>query len=167
MKRHSRLANVDASRDSTHVLLLMTTIQNMESKEPKTPKKRNAEQKLAMSRGREQSAIVKNYLEYLAANKPKRGRKRTASSIQLRLAKIESELAEATPLSRLHLVQEKIDLATELEQLTSAQSIESIEAEFIKVAAEYGERKGISYQAWKEAGISPEILRKAGIQPSR
>ena len=30
--------------------------------------------------------------------------------------------------------------------------------------AEYGERKGITYAAWREAGVDPGVLRKAGIK---
>jgi hypothetical protein len=31
------------------------------------------------------------------------------------------------------------------------------------VAAEYGQRKGISYAAWRELGVSPAVLKRAGI----
>jgi hypothetical protein len=120
-----------------------------------------------MSQGREESNIIKRYLEFITFNKPKRGRKRSPSAIGDRLAAIEAELPEASPLARLHLVQEKLDLTSELERISSTQSMESVEAEFIKVAAHYGERKGISFQAWRETGVRPEILRKAGIHESK
>ena len=31
----------------------------------------------------------------------------------------------------------------------------------------YGERKGISYATWREAGVSPAVLKQAGISRSK
>ena len=42
--------------------------------------------KAALERGRAEGRIVRDYLEALRSNKPKRGRKRTADSINKRLA---------------------------------------------------------------------------------
>jgi DNA-binding phage protein len=41
--------------------------------------------------------------------------------------------------------------------------ITEIEDAFVAAARGYGERKGISYQVWREAGVSAEVLKKAGI----
>ena len=68
------------------------------------------EHKAALAAGRNEGRAVRHYLEALEAHKPKRGRKRTPDSIQKRLAAIERQLAEADPLTRLHLVQERMDL---------------------------------------------------------
>ena len=59
--------------------------------------------KEALAKGREQGRAVRRYLEALEANKPRRGRKRTAEGIQKRLVVIEERLASADALSRLHL----------------------------------------------------------------
>jgi hypothetical protein len=123
------------------------------------------EHKAALAEGRAQGRSVKQYLEALEANKPKRGRKRTPESIQKRLDAIEADLASADGLKRLILVQERIDLQDELERLQSDDTVDlsSLEGEFVKVAKGYGERKGISYAAWREVGVPPAVLKQAGI----
>ena len=123
------------------------------------------EHKSALAEGRAQGRSVKRYLEALEANKPKRGRKRTPESIQKRLEAIEADLASADGLKRLTLVQERLDLQEELERLQSDDTVDlsALEAEFVKVAKGYGERKGISYAAWREVGVTPAVLKQAGI----
>jgi hypothetical protein len=79
------------------------------------------------------------------------------------LKAVESELADAAPLHRLQLVQERMDLERELDRFDAADDLTGLERDFAKVAKGYAERKGISYAAWRELGISPEVLRKAGI----
>src|SRR5207302_8031201 len=74
----------------------------------------SASHKAALAEGREQGRAVRKYLEALEAHKPKRGRKRTQESVQKRLKAIEEKLATADPLTRLHLVQERMDLSNEL-----------------------------------------------------
>lgn len=34
---------------------------------------------------------------------------------------------------------------------------------FVKYAAAYGKRKGISYAAWRQTGVSAQDLKAAGI----
>ena len=82
------------------------------------------------------------------------------------LVQVEERLQNAGPLDRLHLLQERRDLEAELERKDAAEDIEKLEADFIAVAAEYGQRKGISYASWREAGVSPAVLRMAGISRS-
>src|ERR1700758_697858 len=72
------------------------------------------EHKHALAVGREESRAVRRYLEALQAHKPKRGRKRTSESIQSRLEQIERRLPNADPLTRVHLVQERLNLQAEL-----------------------------------------------------
>ena len=116
-----------------------------------------------MAVGRAESRSVSNYLEALTANKPKRGRKRTAESITNRLAVIEDELVEADMLARVNLIQERMDLEHELATMEEKVDISEFEAEFVKVAKSYSDRRGISYAAWREAGIDAAILKKAGV----
>ncbi|GAC1536901.1 MAG: hypothetical protein NVS3B12_20370 [Acidimicrobiales bacterium] len=119
--------------------------------------------KAALALGREQGRSVRQYLEALEQHKPKRGRKRTPDSIKRRLSAIENELEDADALSRVHLIQERMDLENELAAKESTVDLGGLEDSFIKAAKEYGTRKGISYQAWREAGVAPAVLRKAGI----
>lgn len=119
--------------------------------------------KAALAAGREQGRAVRQYLEALDQHKPKRGRKRTPDSIKRRLAVIEEELVDADALSRVHLIQERMDLQGELASKEATVDIGGLEESFVKAAKAYGARKGLSYQAWREAGVAPGILRRAGI----
>lgn len=120
--------------------------------------------KAALAEGREQGRAVRRYLEALEAHRPKRGRKRTPESVQKRLASIDERLADADALTRLHLVQEKMDLENELSSTDNAVDLQGLEDDFVAAAAPYGQRKGITYNAWRQAGVDPGVLRRAGIR---
>ncbi len=122
------------------------------------------EHKVALAEGREQGRVVRRYLEALESHRPKRGRKRTPESVTKRLAAIGEQLTTADPLNRLHLVQERLDLERELASSEgNGADVEELEAGFIEVAAAYGERKGLSYEAWRSIGVAPSVLKAAGI----
>lgn len=127
----------------------------------------SAEHKAALAVGREESRAVRRYLEALEAHKPKRGRKRTAEGIEARLEQIEDRLATADPLTRVHLVQERINLQNELANKEEAVDLDALEDEFVASAKGYGERKGITYAAWRAAGVDANVLRRAGIARTR
>jgi hypothetical protein len=130
---------------------------------PPRKKSMSNEHKAALAEGRAQGRAVRNYLEALEAHKPKRGRKRTPDSIKKRLDRIDAELAASEPLQRLHLVQERMDLQDELASMDAGENLAELEAEFVVAARSYGERKGISYSAWRELGVQPSVLKQAGI----
>src|SRR5437764_6727342 len=97
--------------------------------------------KAALAEGREQGRAVRRYLEALESHRPKRGRKRTPESIAKRLAAIEERLPTADPLSRLHLLQERMDLEYELVGTEGdGADLDALEAAFVEVASAYGER---------------------------
>jgi hypothetical protein len=121
------------------------------------------EHKAALAEGRNQGRSVRRYLEALDLHRPKRGRKRTRESMQKRLAKIDAELAVADPLKRLQLIQERLDLNAELEAFGTKVDLSGLEAEFVEAAGAYSSRKGISYAAWRELGVEPAVLKRAGI----
>lgn len=122
-----------------------------------------AEHKHKLAEGREQGRIIRAYLEALEASRPKRGRKRTKDTVQKRLDKIEVEMETADVLKRLQLTQEEIDLEDELEALDNKTNIQELEAEFIRVAGAYAERKGITYAAFRQIGVPASVLKRAGI----
>ena len=124
------------------------------------------EHKQALAQGRMESKVVRDYLEALRSAKPKRGRKRSPESIQKRLAKIESELASADPLTELLLLQERRDLQDEAESLGSGDDLASAEEAFVKVAKAYSERRHISYATWREVGVEAAVLKRAGVPRS-
>ena len=119
--------------------------------------------KAALAEGRTQGRVVRNYLEALEAHKPKRGRKRTPESMQKQLDRIEIEIPEADPLQRLQLIQKRIDLQAELDASGETVDLTGLEAGFVGAAKGYGERKGISYEAWRQLGVPAAALRAAGI----
>ncbi|MHB8681482.1 MAG: hypothetical protein ACYDA2_05230 [Acidimicrobiales bacterium] len=126
----------------------------------------SVEHKQALARGREEGRAVRRYLEAIEHQRPRRGRRRTPDSIAKRLAVVEQQLAAADPLSRLHLLQEHADLEAELNRLRAADDIAALEKAFVKVAKDYGARKGIAYNAWRAAGVPAQVLAKAGISRS-
>ncbi len=124
------------------------------------------EHKDALAQGRAEGRTVRAYLEALETHRPKRGRKRTPDSIKRRLETIEIELQDVDPLKRLQMIQERIDLEQELERLESDNDLEELESAFVKVAKNYAARKGISYSAFRELGVSAGVLKSAGVSRS-
>jgi hypothetical protein len=119
--------------------------------------------KAALAEGREQGRTIRAYLDALEAHAPKRGRKRTPESITKRLNAIEAALPDADPLSRVSLIQERIDLTAERAALGETVDLSGLEAGFVAVAKPYSERKNISKAAWREAGVPAAVLKAAGI----
>jgi hypothetical protein len=124
------------------------------------------EHKAALAKGRLEGRIVRDYLEGLRATKPKRGRKRTPETITKRLAAIDGELAGATPIDELLLIQERRDLQAELAAKSDSIDMEALEAEFIGVAKSYSDSKSISYASWRDVGVPASTLKRAGISRS-
>ena len=127
----------------------------------------SAEHKAALAAGRTEGRIVREYLEAIRANRGKPGRKRTPESVARRLKAIDAELAAASPVRELELVQERIDLEQELSTMQTRVDPTTIESKFTSVAAGYSERKGITYAAWRAVGVEPGVLKKAGINRGR
>ncbi len=124
------------------------------------------EHKAALAQGRTEGRAVRDYLEALRSSKPKRGRKRTADSINKRLAAIDEALVDADPLSELKLVQERRNLTDELASMESSVDTSTLEDAFVSVAKGYSERQGISYSSWREVGVEAGVLKRAGISRS-
>ena len=121
------------------------------------------EHKAALAKGRMEGRVVRDYLEGLRATKPKRGRKRTPDTIRKRLGAIDTELASASPLDELLLVQERRDLEAELAAKSNAIDMDALENEFVQVAKSYSDSKSISYASWRDVGVPASTLKRAGI----
>ncbi len=121
------------------------------------------EHKSALAVGRSEGKAVREYLEALRANKPKRGRKRTPDSIAKRLSAIAEELAGADAMTELRLVQEQMDLKAEVAGMGETVDISALERDFASVVKSYSERQGISYAAWRKVGVEASLLKDAGI----
>ncbi len=124
------------------------------------------EHREALSVGRARGRAVRNYLEALETHRPKRGRRRTPETMLARIAAIDNEIGDATPMQRLHLTQEKMDLAAKIEAAEATFDISALEDEFVAVASAYGETNGISYAAWRAVGVPTAILKRAGVSRS-
>lgn len=120
----------------------------------------------ALRSGREETRIVRAYLEALEQHRPRRGPKRDAEKLRARIKRIDDELPGAGRLESLTLHQERLDLEREIAELGRRGEIGDLEEEFVKVAAAYSTRRGISPQAWLAVGVSKQTLRKAGIGTS-
>lgn len=124
------------------------------------------EHKEALVRGRREGRVVKAYLEALRSRRP--GRPVTVDSVKARVDNLEERIASETDeLRRLQLVQARIDAEEQLAELSESVDIAQLESEFVEVAKEYSERKGIGYPAWREAGVPAPVLKKAGIARTR
>ncbi len=121
-------------------------------------------QKEAMAVGRDQGRLVRRYLDALDAHKPKRGRKRSTDTIKNRLAEIDAKLSSASSFDKAHMAQERMNLMRELTTVTIKVDLTSLEGDFVQVAGEYSNRRGISYAAWREAGVDAAVLKKANIK---
>lgn len=125
------------------------------------------EHKAALAQGRAEARAIKAYLAVATAPK-KRGRPVTRESLEERIAAIdESVRTEVDPLTRVDLIQARIDAQRALDDLDSTADLESLEAGFVEHAAPYSERKGITWTAWREAGVPAATLREAGIKQTR
>ena len=141
-----------------------TMLGHMAKRGPKGPM--TDQHKKALATGRNEGTAVRNYLEALRNNKPKRGRRRTRESIAARIAAIDGELETADPMSELRLRQERRDLQAELASMVEKVDISALENGFVSVAKSYSERQGISYATWREIGVDAAVLKRAGISRS-
>src|SRR5262249_645224 len=91
--------------------------------------KMSAAHKAALAEGRNDARAVKAYLDFLTANRPKRGRKRTVESVKKRLAAIEDAIEDAPTLQALQMAQERIDLERELQDLETPRAAAGVESE--------------------------------------
>lgn len=121
------------------------------------------EHKAALARGRREARAIKAYLRAVSARRP--GRPVTTESLTARLNKIEDQLTSTSdPLQRVDLLQRRIDVNKSLEATTVKVDMDSLEREFAGSVGGYSERKGITYAAWREAGVPAAVLRRAGLR---
>ena len=120
--------------------------------------------KEALVNGRAESRVIREYLQLIDAQRPRRGRRRSLETITRRLREIEIEIPHSHPVQRIHLIQERINLNAELatNSLSRTQQTQ-LEKNFIKVAKSFSERHNISPEAWIEFGVSERVLHLAGM----
>lgn len=125
------------------------------------------EHKKALARGRREAKAVRDYLEALEASN-RRSRASDPETIKKKLDVTQSKIAEeADPARRLELIQERLDLEERLADAHQQPDMDDLEKRFKGSVKAYSERKGITYTAWREAGVPAAVLRDAGIPRTR
>lgn len=108
-----------------------------------------------------QTRIVRHYLETLQSPKPTG--KRTPQWLQEQVELLPERIhEEQDPMQRLMLQQKLIDCTRDLEAL-GANDVD-VEADFVKVALPFSERRGVTYAAWRAEGVPARVLREAGLK---
>ena len=128
-------------------------------------RKMSDEHKAAIAAGRIEAAAVSDYLEVLEAKRPKPGRRMNPDKLQQRRAELDSELGSGSlkPMKRLEAMQAIRNIDAQLAALSDEPDTAAVEAGFVKHAVNYGQRKGIQYAIWREAGVPADLLAKARI----
>jgi hypothetical protein len=130
-------------------------------------KQMSADHKAALAKGRAQGKAVRDYLAALDQER-KPGRRLDRSTIESRIAEVQAAVdAQPDPAKRVDLIQKRLDLEERLISMQDEPDIDALESAFIDVAAEYSKRKGISYTAWREAGVPAATLKAAEIKRTR
>ncbi|MDQ3781817.1 MAG: hypothetical protein M3349_02620 [Actinomycetota bacterium] len=120
------------------------------------------EHKEALAQGRRESRAIRAYLGALGERRP--GRPVSADSLERRLGDVETKLGgETNPLRRVGLIQSRIDLRDRLSKAQDASNIAELEDSFVDHVAGYSDRRGVSYDAWREAGVPAKVLKRAGL----
>ena len=121
------------------------------------------EHKTALAQGRLEARAIKAYLNALGSRK--RGRPVTRESLMARIGRTKSQIAaETNPLKELNLRQARLDAEQRLARFDEVVDMNALCDGFAAHAAAYSQRKGISYAAWREAGVPAVVLNKAGIR---
>ena len=133
----------------------------------KTTKRMSDEHKAALAKGREQGRAVREYLAALNEEK-KPGRKVDPETLAQKITQVQEQIAsEPDPAKRVEHIQKRLDLEAQQADASDAVDLEALEQGFVEAAKEYSDRKGITYSAWREAGVPAAVVKAAGIPRTR
>lgn len=125
------------------------------------------EHKAALAKGRAQARAIKQYLR-ARETESKRGPKLTPEKLRGRIDDLKQSIEEeGDPTRRLELIQQRMDDEERLSGIEETPDMEQLESDFVDVAKEYSDRKGISYSAWRELGVPAAVLKRAGVPRTR
>jgi ribonuclease PH len=101
---------------------------------------------------------------YLTALRAPKVPARSRANLERRRAQIERWLSEeSSPIREVELIQQRLDIDAQLAQADQAQRLAELEEAFVKVAASWAKRSGISAAALREVGVPANVLRRAGV----
>lgn len=130
-------------------------------------KKMSQEHKDALAHGRAQGRAVRDYLSALET-KRSRGRAPDRDTVQQRIADVQRKIdEEENPAKRVELIQRRLDHEEQMIALEDEPDMEALQDGFVDAVREYSERKGITYHAWREAGVPADVLKRGGVKRTR
>lgn len=123
--------------------------------------------KEALAKGRAQGKAVRDYLAALEeGSKP--GRRLSEAELTEKVGTLNQQIEEEdNPAKRVELIQKRLDYEERLAKMEDRPDVDALEKAFVEAAGEYSERKGISYTAWREAGVPAAVLKQAGVPRTR
>jgi hypothetical protein len=127
----------------------------------------SAEHKAQLARGREEARVVRAYLDTIDTGPKRPGRRRTPESLAKQIAQVNERLRGARGLDKLNLLKDRRDLESARANLVPTSDQGALERDFVRVARRYGERRGIDYSIWREAGVPAAVLTKARVPRTR
>ena len=125
------------------------------------------EHKKNMAEGRRHRRTVDSYLKALEQFPKIEQQRKNAAANKDRIAQLSEEIDQASGVDKLILVQQRENLTRDSAVGTADFNIEELEAEFVEVAAAYGEKLGISYTSWRDLGVPKDVLQRAGVKRTR
>ncbi len=133
----------------------------------KATKKMSDEHKAALAKGRQQGRAVRDYLAALNEEK-KPGRRVDPDTLAQKITHVQDQIARETdPAKRVEHIQKRLDLEAQQADASGQVDAEALQQGFIEAAKEYSQRKGITYSAWREAGVPAAVLKAAGVPRTR
>jgi hypothetical protein len=123
--------------------------------------RRKAERPAERGVRRAETKAVAAYLTALRAPKvPARSR----DALRKRRAQIEQWIAEErSPIREVELIQQRLDVDAQLAKMDQTARLPELEEAFVKVAASWPKRTGVSAAALREVGVPASVLRRAGL----
>ena len=120
--------------------------------------------KRALADGRTMSATVDRYLKALHTPK-RRGRKVSKATLAARLVAAQTRAETAKGVDKVLAAQEIRELRGRIVAANAAERVDfaGLETAFVRVAKRFSQSRGIRYGAWRDAGVPPAVLRRAGI----
>lgn len=123
--------------------------------------------KKAMALGRARSRVVDMYIKALETHKGRNpGQpKPDPNVVKADIKRLTDEIAAATGVAKLLLIQERADLDNQLKADAGEDEFKRLEEEFVTIAKQFSLDRKISYESWREIGVPVRTLNRAHMYP--